>query len=239
MAAPLLIGAGVAGAGIIAGNQQRQRNKGIIGAAYRRDLQRLKIDQADTRQSTNESLNARGMLTPGAAPTTAIPAHPGELNFEAANRKGIIGGVKMVAGHNQAVAANEQGLTSARGAIGPANSYSGGVNSNLTTQFGLERQDLEDSTKAARQENDAQYYGTIVNSIQGGIGAGMNIAAGLQAGQAAGAITPPVGTPSPIASSGEMVGAYGMPVNPSFLNSSRSDTVVGDSVPNYLFNARG
>lgn len=45
----------------IEANQARQRNKGIIGQAYKLGQQRLNLTQQDTRQSQGENLGARGL----------------------------------------------------------------------------------------------------------------------------------------------------------------------------------
>jgi hypothetical protein len=70
MALPLILGAlQVAGGigGAIQGNQNRQRQKGEIGKAYKIGAERLRLRQGDQRQSSGESLVARGIATGGNA----------------------------------------------------------------------------------------------------------------------------------------------------------------------------
>lgn len=80
---PLIAAAAGAGAirtafGAISANQQKQRNKGYIGAAYRQASSRLDIGQAETRQGTAESMNARGMGGSSAI-RSALSAAPTDL----------------------------------------------------------------------------------------------------------------------------------------------------------------
>jgi hypothetical protein len=67
---PLILGAlqvGGGAAGAIQGNQNRQRIKGEIGKAYKIGAERLRLRQGDQRQSSGESLVARGIATGGNA----------------------------------------------------------------------------------------------------------------------------------------------------------------------------
>ncbi len=56
-------GAGVvrAGVGMIQANQEKQRQKGIIGRAYKLGKQRLDLRQGDVRQNVTEGLLSRGL----------------------------------------------------------------------------------------------------------------------------------------------------------------------------------
>src|SRR5580693_6471028 len=63
---PALVAGGSALAGIIQGNQNKQQNKGLISQAYRQNVIQTNLQQANTRQDSNESLNARGVLSGGA-----------------------------------------------------------------------------------------------------------------------------------------------------------------------------
>lgn len=74
---PLILGALSIGKGIygaIQANQQKQRNKGYINDAYRSGVQRMETRQGDVRQSTSESLNARGLLGGGVSPIHKLMA---------------------------------------------------------------------------------------------------------------------------------------------------------------------
>lgn len=54
------LGAGRALYGAIAGNQTKQKNKGLISQALRENQLQQDLGQADIRQGTNESLNEIG-----------------------------------------------------------------------------------------------------------------------------------------------------------------------------------
>jgi hypothetical protein len=71
---PLLIAAGSgilrAGVGAIRANQEKQRQRGIIGRAYDKGRERLDLHQGDVRQSVGEGLIARGLAGGGAVRDT-------------------------------------------------------------------------------------------------------------------------------------------------------------------------
>lgn len=74
---PLILGAYAVGKGIysaINANQVKQRNKGYIEDAYRGAVQRQGVHETDVRQGTAESLNARGLMTPGAQFSQTAPS---------------------------------------------------------------------------------------------------------------------------------------------------------------------
>jgi hypothetical protein len=154
----------------ITGNQAKQKRKGAIGAAYRVNAARMDLDQADTRQSTNESLNARGILTAGGV-QTAEPTSPIARAVASGGPKfGSLDRYEGPAGAN---------------AIGPANTLSGAANAALTDQFALERKDLADNKAAMEKENQQEYLGSIGHAVEEGIdtfanfaGANSNTAAG-------------------------------------------------------------
>lgn len=203
----------------IQGNQTKQRQKGLIGQSYREDAYQQGLRQANTRQSMNESLNARGVFTAG--------ANPGPIGTTL--QQVAKSGGKKIAGSGV-----DPFLTVAgAGAAGAAGTLSGGANQQLTDQFALEDLSLARGKSEAERANKDQYYNTIGTAISQGI----QTAANFASGGAAGAITGvPAGTPSPIASSGTMAGAYGMPVNPTFFGGgSSAGTVVGTDGPNFGF----
>jgi hypothetical protein len=209
----------------ITGNQAKQKRKGAIGEAYRVNAAQQEIDQASTRQDKNEELNARGVLTAGAA--QGVPA-------QSAIAKAVASGGKRFGSLDRF----EQGAS--RGAVGPANTLSGGVNSALTDQFALERKDLADQKANAEKANRAEYLGSIAHSVEEGIDTWANFAgAGIQ--------TPPQGPPdlgtmpSVGITPGDTAakGAYGMPTVPDFTAPppvSAPKTSFGTSdTPNYAF----
>jgi hypothetical protein len=138
----------------ITGNQAKQKRKGAIGAAYRVNAARMDLDQADTRQSTNESLNARGVLTAGGVQTAGS---------DIADRSSC--GVRR---------SKVRKPRSLRGCCGPqchrtCEHAFGAANAALTDQFALERKELADNKAAMEKENRAEYLGSIGHAIEEGI----------------------------------------------------------------------
>lgn len=121
------IGAGTAVARAIGANQTKQRNKGYINDAYRRQSQQLDITQAGAREDSAESLNARGLAQGGSV--TASPIHAAMIDglMRATGAPNTIGGqVQSNAGvqmglertdldtqHSRALTANKVGYTNA------------------------------------------------------------------------------------------------------------------------------
>lgn len=121
------IGAGTAVAKAIGANQTKQRNKGYINDAYRRQSQQLDITQAGAREDSAESLNARGLAQGGSV--TASPIHAAMIDglMRATGAPNTIGGqVQSNAGvqmalertdldtqHSRALKANKVGYTNA------------------------------------------------------------------------------------------------------------------------------
>lgn len=214
-----------AGADIIGGNQQKQRQKGLIGQAYRQDAYQQQLRQANTRQSLNESLNARGVLSAG--------ANPGPVGT-ALQQVAKSGGPKI------AGSGVDPFLTAAgQGATGAVNTLSGGANQQMTDQFGLEDLSLARDKSNAEKANQQQYLSTISGAIGQGIDTAANIASGGMAGATASAINGMTPASAP-GSTGQMLGAYGIPSNPTFFSGgptqSSQGTIVGDgSNPNYGF----
>lgn len=206
----------------IQGNQQKQRQKGEIGQSYREDAYQEGLKQANTRQASNESLNARGVLTAG--------ANPGPIGT-ALQQVAKSGGAKI------AGSGVDPFLTVAgAGSVGPANTLAGGQNQQMTDQFALEDLGLAKNKSTAERANQDQYLSTIGSGIAGAFQTAANIATGGAAGAAAtaiGGMTPPSGA----------TGAYGMPINPTFFSGGGvpsgavpQGTIVGDgSSANYAF----
>lgn len=208
----------------IQNNQAKQKRKGAIGAAYRVNAARMDLDQADTRQATNESLNARGVLTAGGVQPSPIASALQTAVASGGNRFGSLDRYEGGAGKN---------------AIGPGNTLSGGANSALTDQFALERKDLADNKAQMEKENRAEYLGSIGHAVEEGIDTWANFAgAGIQ--------TPPQGAPNIGAvppgtqiTPSAPTGAYGMPTVPDFSTPPAQigkKTSFGTSdTPNYAF----
>ena len=102
---PLLIAAGAgllrAGVGAIQANQGKQRQKGIIGKAYKLGQQRMNLRQQDVRQSVAETSGSRG-LTQGGDVMVGGPS-------SAALTTGV-GGAHTLGGQQTADLAREQNL---------------------------------------------------------------------------------------------------------------------------------
>lgn len=227
---------------IITGNQTKQKNKGLIGQAYRENVEQQGLQQANTRQSANESLNARGVFSAG--------ANPGPIGT-ALQQVAKSGGQKI------AGSGVDPFLTAAgQGATGAANTLSGGANQQMTDQFAYEDLGLARGKSQAEQANMDQYKATIGGAISdtakafglddGGLPSALAGGGQLNpAGQAAlnSSMSTYAGTNAAAnrASVAPMTGAYGMPTNPTFFGgspsaSSSQGTVIGDgSQPNYGF----
>lgn len=208
----------------ITGNQAKQKRKGAIGAAYRVNAARMDLDQADVRQSNNESLNARGVLTAGGVQT---PSTQSAIARAVSSGGPKFGSLDRFEG------------PAAKDALGPTNTLSGAANAALTDQFALERKDLADNKAAMERENQQQYLGSIGHALEEGIDTtanffGANIQTPAQGPPDLG--KPPLGTQiTPSAPAG----AYGMPTVPDFSTPPAQigkKTSFGTSdTPNYAF----
>jgi hypothetical protein len=208
----------------ITGNQAKQKRKGAIGEAYRVNAARMDLDQADTRQSTNESLNARGVLTAGGVQAAAATSPIARAVASGGPRFGSLDRYEGAAGRN---------------AIGPANTLSGSANAALTDQFALERKELADNKAAMEKENRAEYLGSIGHAIEEGIDTTVDaFGANLQTEPQA---SPNLG-PAPLGTQitpSAPTGAYGMPTVPDFsvppASIGKKTTFGTSDTPNYAF----
>lgn len=229
---PIADVAGLVGgvAKVVQGNQTKQKNKGLISQAYRQNVAQTNLEQANTREGLNESLNARGVLTAGAGrvnPTSITQA------VAASGGKGGGGGIT---GYLPQASV---------GSVGPLNSLSGGANAQMSDQFALADKANQQAEQQALKANNTAYLDTIGNAVSGAIGTAANIASGMDAGKAAAAIRAQTPSSSGFIDSSipssfnhdgmmSMSGQYG-PVNPQFA-SPTSGTRVGTNTPNYSFN---
>lgn len=144
----ILAAAQLAGGGLkaIQANQERQRQKGIIGRAYGIARERQARRQQDVRQGTAESLGARG-LTQGGGITAAAPAGP---------RTAIAQGTPATFGRTPHTLGEQIGVDNER-------------------EFSLERDDLNSREEMMRaginREADAGIAGGITDGITGAISA--------------------------------------------------------------------
>ncbi len=139
---PLIMAALKVGSSIynaVEANQVKQRNKGYINDAYRSAQAQQRIQEGDVRQGEEESLAARGLLSPDVAggASSRIAAAMGAPGTVAAS--GSLGGRDMAetdaqlglqrhaldAAHTQAL--NENNATALNSEIGAAESGIGGI----------------------------------------------------------------------------------------------------------------
>lgn len=217
--AALAAGAGLvrAGLGIANAGKNARRDRDLIKRAYQRTKNRTNLQQGDIRQSTTESLNARGILNGGdnvidsqavAAAKAGAPA-PG---------KGIMGAIKGRAAAQAQSEENRMAADATRGQTGQGNTLSGGIQSDLSREFLLEHQDLFAQREAAIEGTKRQQQADVAGAIASGIDVGTSVySAGSMLKGAYGAkagvpSTPPIGTPSPIGPGG-WFGGYD-PVDP-------------------------
>lgn len=212
--------------GLIGFNQARQNAKGQRGAiarAYQMAQMQQGIDQANTREDTNESLNRRGVLAAGAAPRGPAVSPIG----------------KSVA----ATGAYRDFYNNAQqGAVGASNTLGGQVNADLGDQFYREQKSLYDNTSQLTNQVNANETNSIIGSAVNGVQTAMNVNAGQNANGLTGALqgafgmpvnmqpSPGVAAPSaPTGGGGSATGATGTPVG-------GGNTLSGDpTTANYNF----
>lgn len=169
---PLLIAAAAgtirAGVGAIQANQEKQRQKGIIGKAYKLGQQRMNLRQQDVRQSVAETSGSRG-LTQGGDVMVGGPS-------SAALTTGV-GGARTLGGQQTADLAREQNLEA----------Y--GLNQ--------ERDRALSDTKAAYTSNLISSVSAGINTAVGAYGAASEAGAMKTGSPAGGGIGPGVQTESP------------------------------------------
>jgi hypothetical protein len=226
---PIADAAGLVGgvAKVIQGNQTKQRNKGLISQAYRQNVAQANLQQANTREGLNESLNARGVLSPGAG-----SVNPSSITQAVAASGGKGGGGGITAYLPPASA----------GSVGAANTLAGGENAQMSDQFALEDKANKSAETAALNANNTAYLDTIGGAVAQGVGTAANIASGMGAGNTAATIAAatqqpgalPTASGPTIADNSQMTGAYGMPVNHSFFGGG---TTIGNGQPNYSFSS--
>lgn len=247
---PQAIGIASGVAGIVQGNQTKQKNKGLISQAYRQNVAQTNLQQANTREDSNEALNARGVLSAGAQ-----RSGPSTMAQQVANSGVEIPGTNVSTDiiPQKTQDAIRQAYVSSGGALGPyaaqagagavgaSNTLSGGANQQMTDQFALQDKSNKDAETQALNQNQASYDNTILSSIAGGVGAAGNImqgnaagssAAAIAASQQPGSIVQPSGSTM---SGGPMTGQYGA-VNPQFSSPSSGTKIGSSQTPNYSFN---
>lgn len=205
------LGAGKGLAGAFTAQSQGHHNARSIRRAYRAGDAQLQLEQGDIRQSTNESLAARGLLNAGGGggttPQVAAPVKP--------NIRGMGFGKALAAGtaYNTADRTSTMRNIASRNEVGLAGTIGAGVSSDLSKEFYKERENLWNEHANALDDNSAATRNAYIGAIGDGIStaAAADNAFGSSAPAAvAGATTtkvaPPNGTPSGIPA------AYGVDV---------------------------
>lgn len=209
-------------AGAIGFNQVHQRAKGQKGAikrAYQMATLQNTIDQANTRQDTNESLNARGVLAAG-APQSSRPLSP------------IAASVAKSGAYRDLYTRAQAGNT------GASNTLGGQVNANLGDQFYRESKDLYDNKEQALNDVKASEMNGYLQSAIGGVQTALNVATGMNTGGTMGAIQGAFGMPVNLQPSAAVMPSPSVPSTGATGTLPRSSgTLSGSSdVSNYNFN---
>lgn len=181
------LGAGQGAAGAIEANQERQRQKGVIGRAFDIADKRQLIQQRDVRQQQGENLVARG-LTGGGGVSTEAPAYMGTpTKAEVLNRTRALFSKALGAGAAPATGP-------AAPPVGVPHTLGAQVTSDLGKEQQLEQQDLNAQREAALSGVNAAANAAEVGSIASGIQSGIS---GWASGTGWGGIDPvnPISTP--------------------------------------------
>lgn len=148
---------GIAGSwqAITSGHRAARR----INQLYQRGDEQMRLGQVDTRESTNESLAARGLLNAGSGPVqpAAAAAATGTLN------------PNSIATALANVRNAKFGEQTSRNEVGAAGTLASGVSTDLSKEFLKERQNLYTDKQNALAENKYNTIGGVVSSIGKGI----------------------------------------------------------------------
>lgn len=178
--------------GLVGFNQARQNAKGQRGAinrAYNAATIQQGVDNAGVRENTNESLNARGILSAGSAPRTGAGISP------------IAQSVAKSGAYRNFYNGAQKGST------GAANTIGGQVNADLGDQFYKQQKSLYDQRQQGLNTTKANETNAMLSSAIGGVQTAMNVNAGQAANGMTGAITGAFGMPVNLGPSG----SQGMP----------------------------
>ena len=173
--------------GLVGFNQARQNAKGQRGAinrAYKAATIQQGINSAGVRENTNESLNARGILSAGSAPRTGASISP------------IAQSVANTGAYRNFYNGAQKGSTGASNTIG------GQVNADEGDQFYKEQKALYDEQQQGLNSTKANETNAVIGSLAGGVQTAMNVNAGQAANGMAGAITGAFGMPVNLGPSG-------------------------------------
>jgi hypothetical protein len=237
----LAAGAGLAraGFGMAAAGTQGRSERDQIKRAYQITKRRTNEAQAYTRQGTNESLNARGILNGGANTSRSQvlkDAYAAGDQSAATNKKlgrelkaGKIGAAVRTAATPDRLYGTEEARMAAdseTGQSGDASTLSGQVNTDLSREFYGEHQDLFSQRQAAINASKRGEQAARIGAIGSGIDAGVavynagNMIKGAFGSRSATPAAPSVGEPGyqpPVIKPGSWFGGYD-PVDPLGVN---------------------
>lgn len=223
------IGTAQAALGFSSAQRQQKRTRKAIQRGYGRADERLMLGQRDTRQSTNESLIARGLITGGQEAPVAAMLNTAVTAAGRDRRGGILGiGAR---GNKYGEAADRQseanrvanfGPQSGAGMIGERNTLAGSIGGNLSKEFALERNDLNAARHDAIATNNDNFLAQASGAIMGGVQSGLGLYNAFS--QPRPGTRPGAGGP---AGTGGLSGAFGIdPADP--LSSFGTETRVAD-----------
>lgn len=185
MPAPLIIAGAAAGLGglraalgIGEANRRKKRAISRIHQAYDDESRDLTTRQGDVRSATQESLNARGLLQAGRPTASTQPRELSAIErvYEERKARGITATPPGWGdGRLDRFRAEQDQLhaSATAGAVGPANTLGGGVQTELGQEFYREHQDLsldrENAIDDARDNARAEKIGAVASGVSAGV----------------------------------------------------------------------
>lgn len=240
IAAAIAVGGARAAYGAITAKKQNLANKKAIGRGYQVADQQMGLDQADSRQNINESLNARGILTAGAVGNAMTPQRTG--------LDSMFGGKNAKSNNDRQIGFYDK---AGANSLGTSRTLSGQANTDATDAMYRDRRNLNQAKVDALDANKGALKQGYADAITGGINTGLSVygmGKGMGGGGGVAPMPAPAGapqvsvTPSAANPNGPMptiAGAYGMPANPQFPapSSGGGGTIVaGSGQSNSTFN---
>lgn len=169
MALPLILGAIQVAGGIyggIQGNQQKQKQKGVIGQAYKLGKERLGVRQQDQRAGQAESLVARG-LTGGGTRIRRAPVAPVQAQ---ATRPTIDRSRSVIQQALNPTRDPIAGTGTPRLAVSGARTLGQQQQADMAREQQFEQDALLESKRAAEAGLSADATNTLVGNIASGVG---------------------------------------------------------------------
>jgi hypothetical protein len=194
------LGAARAVGGIVGAGKRARRDRDLIKRAYKIAQRKQERSQGYTRQSVNESLNARGVLNAGSGSGTPATG-------------------PIAAAYGGGFDQRRMAVSSTTGQAGQANTLSGGVNTDLSKEFLDEQQDLWHAREAGINATKAGQASDTMGAIGSGFEMGANVYSMGKSMKGGGSAAPAVQkSQAPIS----IKGAFGIdPVDPLGLSKRR------------------